>query len=448
MIVHPDQPFEIIYSLYTHEYLGILFESYAVQLDEQGRLSLANQNISYQNASEFDSKLNEADYKLIKLMDEMGQEVIVKPYIKRNIRPKDYLRKIYDQKTADEKVQALIQNDLEDIRAKILPLLVGKRLFEMANDKNPIWKEIRVHPKPVTTHFHFFKNEDNTHYKPVFKHEGEKLEIDQKGGQLLCKEPAWLLMQRELFHFDKNLDGKKLLPFLNKKFVVIEKRFEPTYYRGFIATLLSEFDVVPHGFEIKVERGTPQVKVGISDLASASTGDLFENREVDRGESQIAFELRFQYGDIDYRADQQSENNVRLEEKDGEYTFYKVVRSVQKEKSFGKLLHDLGLPIRKGRVAMPKTQAFDWITENEDILEENGIRIVQVGNLEGKIYHIGKAQISIEVNENIDWFDVHAKIKFGLYLVSFTKLRKLMMSGKTEFELPMVSLLLFRPRGM
>lgn len=436
MIVNPDQPFEIIYSLYSHEYLGLLFESYAVQLDEQGRLSLANQNISYQNASEFDSQLNEADYKLIKLMDGMAQEVVVKPYIKRNIRPKDFLRKIYDPKTEDLKVQEQIEEDLEAIRAKILPLLIGKRLFEMANDKNPIWKEIRVHPKPVTVHFHFYKNPDNTHYRPTFKHEGEILEIDQKGGYLLCNEPAWLLMNHELYYFDKGLDGKKLLPFLRKKFVVIEKKFEPTYYRKFIANLLTQFDVIGHGFEIKIERGSPQVKVGISDLPSNGTADLFENRDNNTGESQIAFELRFQYGDIDYRADQLSENSVRLEEKNGTYTFYKVVRSVQKEKSYGKLLHDLGLPVRKGRVGMAKAEAFDWISQNEDILEENGIRIVQVGEQNGKIYHIGKAQISIEVNENIDWFDVHAKIKFGLYLVSFAKLRKLMMSGKTEFELP------------
>ncbi len=436
MIVNPDQPFEIVYSLYSHEYLGLLFESYVVQLDEKGRLSLANQNISFLNADEFDSGLDEKDYKLIKLMDKMAQEVVVKPYMKKAIRPKDYLRKIYDPKTEDKVIQERIEHDLEMLRSKILPLLIGKRLFEMANDKNPIHKEIKIHPEPVTIHFHFFKNEDHTQYKPTFRHAGEKLEIDKKNGVLLCHEPAWLLMENQLFHFDKNLDGKKLIPFLRKKFVVIEKKFEPAYYKKFITSLLAHYDVFAHGFEVKVERCSPEVFVGISDLPSSETEDLFEKREGEVVQGQIAFELRFKYGQNEFRADQSAEHNVRVEQDGDDYTFYKVIRSEQKERYFGKLLNDLGLPIRRGRVSMPKTQAFDWITENEDLLETEGVKIVQVGSNSGKTYHIGKAQISIEVNESIDWFDVNAQIKFGLYLVSFAKLRKVMISGKTEFELP------------
>jgi len=436
MIVNPDQPFQIVYSLYSHEYLGLLFESYAVQLDEQGRLSLANQNISFQNADEFDSGLDERDYKLIKLMDKMAQEVIVKPYIKRNIRPKDFLRKIYDPKTEDKVIQERLERDLEVLRSKILPLLIGKRLFEMANDKNPIYKEIRVHPEPVTIHFHFFKNEGHTQYKPTFRHAGEKLEIDNRNGVLLCHEPAWLLMQDQLFHFDKNLDGKKLIPFLRKKFVVIEKRFEPAYYSKFITSLLAHYDVFAHGFEVIVERSSPEVLVGISDLPSSETQDLFEKREGEIPQSQIAFELRFLYGQSEFRADQTGAHNVRMEQDGDNYTFYKVIRSEQKERYFGKLLNDLGLPIRRGRVSMPKTEAFDWITENEDLLESEGVKIIQIDSNSGRTYHIGKAQISIEVYESIDWFDVNAQIKFGLYLVSFAKLRKLMIAGKTEFELP------------
>ena len=56
--------------------------------------------------------------------------------------------------------------------------------------------------------------------------------------------------------------------------------------------------------------------------------------------------------------------------------------------------------------------------------------------MSGKTFHIGKAQITIEVNENIDWFDVKALIRFGVYLVPFAKIRKLIIQGKAEFELP------------
>ncbi|WP_332912036.1 hypothetical protein [Algoriphagus boritolerans] len=93
--------------------MGLLFESFVVQLDEKGRLSLANQNISSANASEFDSGLDEADYKLIRIMDSMQPEVVIKPYMKKgNIKPKEFLAKIYDAKTADPVIQELVSKKI------------------------------------------------------------------------------------------------------------------------------------------------------------------------------------------------------------------------------------------------------------------------------------------------------------------------------------------------
>ena len=130
MIVDPDQPFQLIYSIFSHEYLGLLFESYVVPLDDKGRLTYAYQNISSANAREFDTGLDEQDYELIRLMDSMQQDVVVKPYMKKgNLKPKDFLQKIFDPKTADPTIQELLFKNLEIKSAKILTLLGEKRLF-------------------------------------------------------------------------------------------------------------------------------------------------------------------------------------------------------------------------------------------------------------------------------------------------------------------------------
>jgi len=44
--------------------------------------------------------------------------------------------------------------------------------------------------------------------------------------------------------------------------------------------------------------------------------------------------------------------------------------------------------------------------------------------------------MELEVKENIDWFDIHAKIRFGEYEISFKELRKLILKKKVEFKLP------------
>jgi SNF2 family DNA or RNA helicase len=441
MIVDSEQPFQIVYAIYSHEYLGLLVESFVVQLDEKGRLSLAYQNISAANASEFDSGLNKADYDLIKLIDSMNPELLVKPMIKRgNIRPKDYLHKIFDPKTEDKKIQEALEKIIEKKLAQIMPLLIGKQLFEMRSDGNPVGNEIIVNAERATVHFHFHKNEDNTHYWPSIKFKGEKLDWQYKNGYLVCNEPAWLVVNGQLFQFEKGIDGKKLKPFLSKKFIVIDKRIEPSYYRGFMSNLIAQFDVTAKGFDINIERGTPQVYLHISELPGNTGKDLFGADGERNEEDKMVFELRFKYGEYDFPVQTPNGellgNTIRLEEKEGVYTFFKTIRSTQKEKSFIKLIRDKGLDFKIGKVALPKTEAFEWIGEQEDFLDIEQIKIKQKTHPKGKVYHIGRAQISIEVKENIDWFDVKALIKFGLYLVPFAKLRKLLLQGKSEFELP------------
>ncbi|OYX13896.1 MAG: helicase SNF2, partial [Algoriphagus sp. 32-45-6] len=201
MIVNSDQPFQIVYAIFSHEFLGLLLESYVVQVDEQGRLSYAYQNISSANAKEFDSGLDKTDYELIKLMDSMQPEVAIKPYMKKtSLRPKDYLQKVFDPKTEDKNIQSLLFQNLEIKRSKILPLLIGKRLFETSSDGNPTWKEIKVNAEPAKVIFRFEKGEFNTLYSPKVLFNGKEIKLQEKRGIMLCNDPAWLVMDQQLFH--------------------------------------------------------------------------------------------------------------------------------------------------------------------------------------------------------------------------------------------------------
>ncbi|MEJ0031348.1 MAG: hypothetical protein WDO15_13660 [Bacteroidota bacterium] len=64
-----------------------------------------------------------------------------------------------------------------------------------------------------------------------------------------------------------------------------------------------------------------------------------------------------------------------------------------------------------------------------------GFEVSQPENRDKK-YFVGKAVFDLEVKENIDWFDIHAKIRFGEYEISFKELRKLILRKKVEFKLP------------
>lgn len=437
MNVSPDKPFQIIYSLFEHEYLGYLFESFVVQLNDLGKLTFSHQNISAQNACEFDSGLDEKDYELIKVMDQMQQKAVCRHFQKRKMKPDEFFLKVFDKQSGDKALQQEIERYMERRRSKILSLIQGKELYEMGGDGEPTWKHIRIAEDKATVLFHFRRNEENTHYFPTIKLRGEKIEFYQNNSYLLGLEPAWMVVDGELFTFQKSVNGKKLQPFFAKKFIIIPRSVEETYYSKFVAPLIASFDVYAKGFDIQTENYEVRPVLTFSELAEARqvAGSLFDQPPAEDTEKEkILFELSFRYGTYSFRADKISGVSVSVEKKGDQYTFHRISRQSSKEKSIIQALTKLGLPLRNSRQTMPKASALSWINENLPHLQEQKFIINQ--QTSGKRYFVGNSTMSLEISENIDWFDVKAIIRFGEYSVPFSTIRKHILKKKREFTLP------------
>jgi len=437
MKVFTSQPFEVIYSLFQHEYLGYLFESYVVQVDDLGKLTFQHQNISSKNAREFSSKLEEMDYKLIDLMDSIQQDSIVRHFNTKNYKIEEFFLRTYNEEKGNELLQKEIHGYIERRRAEILELLPGKHVFEMGHDGEPAWKRIDVLTEKATVLFHFRRNDDNTHYFPTIKHSGEKLEFQYKGAVLICSRPAWLYLDDKLYSFQKQVDGNKIMPFLNKRFVVIPKNLEETYYSKFVAPLVESFDVYAKGFEIQSKTYDPKPVLTFSDLQALapSIGLFKDENDQNGGEPKILFDLSFQYGDFRFKADQLSKVSVSIVKKNDSYVFHRVKRQVRTEKDQIKFLIDSGLNLRHGKVTLPKSEAFTWLNQNKTRLINFGFLIDQT-KVNGKKYFLGESRINIEIKENIDWFDIHAVVRFGEFEIPFSEIRAKIIQKQREFKLP------------
>ena len=444
MKVSPERPFKVIYSLFNHEYLGYLFESFAVQLNEQQEFTFEHQNISHKNAREFSKDLDEQDYELIRLMDSMQQEVIIKKFHKKRVKPHEFFFKVY---SADSEKAHLLKVEiaayLENIRAQILPLLRGKRLFEMSKDGEPVGQKIEVLPNKATVLFHFRRNEDNTHYFPTIKYDNQKVDFQYKKAYIVCHQPAWMVLENRLYTFEKDVDGNKLQPFLNKKFIVIPRKVEDSYYRKFVASLISSFDVYAKGFEILTERHRPKALLSFHEVPSASAevsnrghSDSTVTLVKGTSTSYIRFELAFQYGPHQFKANtEQVSVVVDKNEETEDYTFRRIVRNRHAEKQVLALLQEHALPLKGQKEVLDRNTAIDWINQHRRELQEAGIALSQqvVGQ---KKYFLGESSIKVEVRENIDWFDIHAVVKFGDYEIPFTDIRSLILAKKREVALP------------
>lgn len=439
MKVSASQPFQIIYSLFQHEYLGYLFESFIVHLDDKGKLTYQHQNISSKNAREFAKGLDARDFDLIKLMDTMQQDAVARKFAGKPVKPEEFFPKVFDKKKGNEGLQEMIELHMEGKRAEVLEILKGKLLFETGNDGEPTHRKIEVMEDRASIQFHFMRGDDSTNYFPTIFFKGKKLELPNPTAYLICKDPAWMVVDGKLYGFEKHVDGKKLQPFLSKKFVVIPKNLEETYYNRFVAPLIASFDdIEAKGFEIIKTDYDPRPVLTISELPSVqNSATLFNSSVEDKSDEsgKIVFDLSFKYGKHKFQGRNRVPVSVTVEKHESDYVFHRVMRKTDSEKNFLNTLQKLGLPMKDFNVAIAKSEAFSWLNENRVNLLNLGFEVSQPQSNDKK-YFVGKAVIEVEVKENIDWFDIHARIRFGEFEIPFKDLRKLILKKKVEFKLP------------
>src|SRR5690242_16205064 len=175
MKVSAAQPFQIIYSLYQHEYLGYIFEPFIVHLNDKGELTFQHQNISAKNAREFSKGLDARDFELIDTIESMHQDTLMKYLGKKNMKTEEFFAKTFNKQKGDELLQNEIENYLEKRRAAVLEKMRGKMLYEMGNDGEPTWRKVEVLEKRASIQFHFKRTAENTNYYPTIFYDEKKV---------------------------------------------------------------------------------------------------------------------------------------------------------------------------------------------------------------------------------------------------------------------------------
>ncbi|MCE6988194.1 DEAD/DEAH box helicase [Dyadobacter sp. CY323] len=443
MKVSPSEPFKIVYSILNHEYLGYIFESFVVQLNSQGEFTFQIQNISSKNIKEFRSGIDTRDFELVKLIDDIQQDAVVRKFNTKKLSVVDFFLKVYDPQKGDKLIQETIAAYLESAKARILDRLSEKDIFIMGSDGNPIWKPVILESEKATIRFHFVRNEDNTHYFPTIRHKFQKLDFQYKNAFLVCEDPAWLVLEGHLYQFEGNVDGKKIKPFLAKKFIAIPGQMEEQYYGRFVAPLIASYDVVARGFEIRNVSSSPRTVLTISEFSNNSGKKntvLFQDSEdvevLEDEDNDVSFDLSFQYAGFAFHYDSFAHpSSVHMEKKGNDYFFNKVKRNIEIETQNVRQLKDWGLNMRSGKIQMPKSQAFGWLQGNANLLAEKGISVRQ-NTSDAKRYFLGYSSLDISIQEGRDWFDINAKVRFGEFEIPFIQLRSHILSRKKEFLLP------------
>ncbi|MFD1771837.1 DEAD/DEAH box helicase [Sphingobacterium suaedae] len=413
-------PFKLVYALGEHPYLGFLIEPHIVQLNPNGSYSLSYKRIFTNTIGDFAPALDETDYALIKQLDEIEQTSIIKRYNKKAMRPIDFFGKIFDQKIYD-----YIRPKIEQRILAVLSHIVGKPLFLMSKDGYPADQELHIATEPTSILFHFRRNENETRYFPTLKYKGHRLDFMYKGAQVVVNQQAWLLLENTLYHFDQDIDGKKLSPFLQKRYIAVPRATERKYFETFVSGLIERYHVYAEGFDIKTykEEATPLLK-----LFYVPSGGSF-------------IQLSFAYGTYEFSAGTDHPITVRLDYNEGidHYTFHRIKRALHWEQQKASFLETLGLRKKDalfGSYVLDADRAsiVDWLNMHQERLLDQGFLITQAKG-EKRIL-IGKTSLDITFEEGNDWFDIQAVANFGPYAIPFVDLREHILNRNREFMLP------------
>ena len=439
MIVSPSEPYKIVFSLFSHEYLGYLVEGYVAQLNARGEVSYKTQNISFKNMEDFEPGMDQDDKDLILLTDNIQQDVIFKKFNTKKLAQGDFFLKTFDPVKGDKMLKESILAYVDNHKREIFNKLKSKNLFLMGNDGIPTWKEIEIIQEPAKAYFHFDRLEDHTVYYPIIKCGEDKLKFQFKNAVIINDLPAAMLLENKLYLFDQYADGKKLKPFLNKPNIIIPKKIEETYYSKFIVPLVASFNVFAKGFDIFFEKEEVNTELIIREIKSTEgqTLDLFSTESTDKTEPiKLKLFLKFRYGNFSFMYDTFSAPAyVKLEKQGDSWAFYKVKKNLAHEKNIILKLNSLGMNLRNGYLQGEKTDILNWILENSQALKDLGISVKQ--DFETAVqYFLGYVKMDLKIEEKNDWFDVHALIQFGEFQIPFKQLKRYILNNIKEFLLP------------
>ncbi|MES2267772.1 MAG: DEAD/DEAH box helicase [Bacteroidota bacterium] len=424
--VDSTKPCQIIYAIARHDYLSYVIEPHVVQLNPNGEFSFTHQRLFSNTAEEFADCIDDADRKLIKILEDIEQGNVIKKYYKKPIRPFEFFAKVFTDQLFDT-----IRPKIEKKLVEALALLGSgnKQIYLMSKEGYPAGRKVHIADEPASVLFHFRRSEEEIRYFPTIKYQGMRIEFMYKDAEIICNHPAWMLLDDTLYYFDKEIEGKKLQPFLNKRFISIPKSSEQSYFEKFVAPLIEKHNVYAEGFTINTEKYD----------ATAFLKPIY----VEGGTSQL--QLYFKYAGYIFPYGDGRTVSVRMEKTGDDYLFHRIKRSVTWEKGKLAQLEAMGLKTvsslfqnlevanhhEDGDRSFP---VFEWLNQHHDELIEKGFELEQPDGQ--KRYVFGNTKIDLEISENNDWFDINAVVYFGPYRIPFIQLKNHILNHKKEFVLP------------
>ncbi len=330
----------------------------------------------------------------------------------------------------DSKIDFAIRQHLKLNLSPFYSLIVQEQYplsIDLGPEKDFYRSRVSIDPLDFEPQIQFDKHSEGITYTLSLKeNETTFLPMDNKV-DILSDEPGWLIVNKKLGQL-KELNGKKLTPFLKKKSIEIPSKLVDDYFKNFIPEIAKKIDIDANGFEIELR----------DQLASCTIHPVF-----DFFKNCYYLNLYFDYNGYVFDGSKTKKTHSFVD-----FSVANEPRIIQFKRSADENLYieklsEIGLEKIKNDLFGLNSDAetsdpyinIQLIIDNKEKLKDLGFTIENL-KLESKEIITENHTISASKETTGDWFDIKIIITVGNYKINFSEIIPNIKSKERLFPLP------------
>jgi hypothetical protein len=372
-----------------------------------------------EHLKQYESRLTDTQIKLVHWIDQCSEKEMAR-VMRRKTSPVDFVRSL-----TDDNIEREVRPYIERRLLHCFDLLPGSdtRLF-LKDSPERIYLENEIYyadePAEAVFNFHYQPNEGLRYFLSVY-YKGEEISLLGKRLIPLVSQPSVMVLGNNLLRF-KDIDSKKLTPFVTKKHIAVPKQVEEKYFKTFVIENIRKFRTNIQGFTVLDEAMPPTPVISLEN-------DL-------RYRPVLILRLDYGNGRKPFNAATPSVTEVSLDMNNGQYIVRRFKRNYETEKICSECLCDFGFyDAGNSMFYTDKASALTTETDDQqslanlvekinalsDALTDKGFRIDQ--HFFSQKYFTGAVKLEVELKTERDWFDVYAVVHFGGFKIPFINFR-------------------------
>ncbi|MCC9073082.1 DEAD/DEAH box helicase [Flavobacterium sp. F-65] len=331
----------------------------------------------------------------------------------------------------DSKIDFAIRQHLQLNLDSFYTLIVKEQFplsINMGAEKDFYRSRVSINPLDFEPQIQFDKHSEGITYTLSLKENETTFSPMNSSIDMLLDEPGWLIIDKKLGQL-KELNSKKLSPFLKKKSIEIPSRLVDDYFKNFIPEIAKKTDIEATGFEI-------ELRDKIISCTIQPVYDFFKNC--------YYLNLHFDYNGYSFDASKTKKTHTFVD-----FSLANEPKIIQFKRSADEDLYTEKL-LEIGFVKI-KNELFGWNSDTEtpdpyaniqlvinrkEELENLGFTIQNL-QLEGKEIITENHTVLFSKGETKeDWFDIKIIISIGAYTINFSEIIPNIKNKERLFLLP------------